>query len=175
MRSGLLLLGAPSPGRAEETLDAYVRSISQLAQPCAVGSEPPRPCRTARIRARGSASRSADRSQPAATSLQDITAQFNGQQSSPGLPSAADPLAWLYGLSDPKQQTRSPAARPTQPGPESDLQAAPGPLAAVPRLGPPSVPGRSQRSRRRVALHCSVMRGRPGRPQRPCLPVIYEL
>ncbi|XP_025953201.2 protein DEPP1 [Dromaius novaehollandiae] len=190
MRSGLLLIGScltpevplpgtTNPGKAEEPLDAYVRSISQLAQPCSAGSEPPRPCRAPRARARGTPSRSSDKGQPSATSLQDITAQFNGQQSSPGLRGAADPLAWLYGLSDPKQQMRSPASCPSQPAPESDLQAAPGPFGIAPKPGAPFVPGQSscrwQRSRRRAALPGSAIKGRPGRPQNSRLPVIYEL
>uniref|UniRef100_A0A8B9PHJ4 Uncharacterized protein n=1 Tax=Apteryx owenii TaxID=8824 RepID=A0A8B9PHJ4_APTOW len=190
MRSGLLLIGScltpgvplpgtTNPGKAEEPLDAYVRSISQLAQPCSVGSEPLRPCRALQARARGTPSWSSDKGQPSATSLQDITAQFNGQQSSLGLPSAADPLAWLYGLLDPKQQMRTPASSPSQPAPESDLQAAPRPFSTAPKLGAPSVPGqrscRWQRSHRRAALPGSVSKGWPGRHQNSCLPVIYEL
>nr|XP_009681504.1 PREDICTED: protein DEPP [Struthio camelus australis] len=166
-------------GALSEAWEVPVPAFSQLAQPCSAGSEPLCPCRAPRARARGTLSRSNDKGQPSATSLQDITAQFNGQQSSLGLPSAADPLAWLYGLSDPKQQMRSPASHPSEPAPESDLQATPRLFSTAPKLGAPSVPGerscRWQRSRRRAALPGSAIKGRPGRPHNSCLPVIYEL
>lgn len=96
---------------ASPSLDDYVRSICQLAQPTSVldkvtarsrSSRPHRPARTS------------EKSDPAA-SLQDSTASFSGQQ--PTLPSAGttDPLDWLFGESQRKETNRRDLLRRTGP------------------------------------------------------------
>ncbi|XP_065264283.1 protein DEPP1 [Emys orbicularis] len=100
----MLFLGG-SHAQAKEPLaglDEYVQSISQLAQPSLLSSGLPCPCQSSqnkphkpqRAQAKGNAA-----------SLQDITAQFNQQHSPLGLTGSADPLAWLFGLSEAKEQS----------------------------------------------------------------------
>lgn len=201
-----------SPARAEEPLaglEEYVRSISQLAQPCSLSGALPCPCQGSQAkpyrfqRARGKAPRSGvaplgpEKEQGNAPSLQDITAQFNGQHSPPELTAGADPLAWLFGLSAVKEPSPglrrrvcpAPRCSPTATdagGSEVAPQSAPGnPGATAGHSGAahkPSGPApplerrcRWQRSRRRPALPGCAARGRPGRAQSARLPVIYEL
>lgn len=93
------------------SLDDYVRSICQLAQPTSVldkattRSRPSRPHRPAWA---------SEKSHPAA-SLQDSTASFSHQQ--PTLPSAGttDPLDWLFGESQRKKTNRRDLPRRTGP------------------------------------------------------------
>uniref|UniRef100_A0A8D2AWA9 DEPP autophagy regulator 1 n=1 Tax=Sciurus vulgaris TaxID=55149 RepID=A0A8D2AWA9_SCIVU len=96
---------------ASPSLDDYVRSICQLAQPTSVldkvtaRSRPSRPHRPAQ---------DSEKSHPEA-SLQDSTAGFSGQQ--PTLPSAGttDPLDWLFGESKRKEMNRRDLPRRTGP------------------------------------------------------------
>lgn len=96
---------------ASPSLDDYVRSICQLAQPTSVLDEaaararPSRPHRPAR---------SCEKSRPTG-SLRDITTRFSGQQ--PALPGAspADPLDWLFGESQEKRPSRRDLPRSTAP------------------------------------------------------------
>uniref|UniRef100_A0A8C3YV11 DEPP autophagy regulator 1 n=1 Tax=Catagonus wagneri TaxID=51154 RepID=A0A8C3YV11_9CETA len=94
---------------ASPSLDDYVRSICQLAQPTSVLDEA-----AARAWARRPhrPSRSCEKSHPA-VSLRDITTHFSGQQ--PALPRAgtADPLDWLFGESQEKQPSRRDLPRRT--------------------------------------------------------------
>ncbi|XP_055986480.1 protein DEPP1 [Sorex fumeus] len=88
---------------ASPSLDDYVRSIRQLAQPTSVLEEA-----GARARPRRSLRRPAgglEKSCPTG-SLQDITAHFSGQQPAPPSDSTADPLDWLFGESQEKQPSR---------------------------------------------------------------------
>ncbi|KAG8523618.1 Protein DEPP1 [Galemys pyrenaicus] len=126
MRSRLLLSVAPlptiretseemlpgAPGRdppASPSLDDYVRSICQLAQPASVLEEaaasarPHRPHRPAR----------AYRKNSLTESLQDITARLT-------LPGAgtADPLDWLFGGSQDKPPSKKALSRRTGPSAE---------------------------------------------------------
>ncbi|XP_067390384.1 protein DEPP1 [Emydura macquarii macquarii] len=201
-----------SHAQAEEPLgglDEYVRSISQLAQPSLLSSGLLCPCQSSQNKPRrpqrawgkaawrGVAPCSLETVQANAASLQDITAQFNGQHSPQGLTGSADPLAWLFGLSEPREQSlgprrqASPAPCSSQTAADADcpaalLQTAGGSLSAssdpsntAQRLNGLALPlerrCRWQRSRRRAALPSGVMRGRPSRAQSTCLPVIYEL
>ncbi|XP_029788015.1 protein DEPP1 [Suricata suricatta] len=95
-------LGSPS-------LDDYVKSICQLAQPTSVLdttapraqlSRPPQPAQAF------------EKSRPT-ESLQDITARFSGQQPAAPRGGVADPLDWLYGESREKQPSRRDPARQT--------------------------------------------------------------
>ncbi|XP_047557714.1 protein DEPP1 [Lutra lutra] len=126
MRSRLLLPVAPlptiqetleemlpgGPGQeppASPSLDDYVKSICQLAQPTSVldvatgRSQPGRTPRPAR----------AFKKSPPPESLQDITTRFSGQQ--PALPGdgTADPLDWLFGESQEKKSSRREQPRRT--------------------------------------------------------------
>ncbi|XP_006147739.1 protein DEPP1 [Tupaia chinensis] len=108
--------GQEPPG--SPTLDDYVRSICQLAQPTSLLDEAPacsqlgRPHRPAR----------ACEKNPPASSLQDITSHFSGQQ--PTLPAAGttDPLDWLFGESQEKQPNRrtGPSSGPWGPHRQTD-------------------------------------------------------
>lgn len=94
---------------ASPSLDDYVRSICQLAQPTSVldkvtaRSQPSRPHRPAW---------NSEKSHPAG-SLQDRTANFSGQQTT--LPSAGttDPLDWLFGESQRRETNRRDLPRRT--------------------------------------------------------------
>ncbi|KAM5139642.1 protein DEPP1 [Callospermophilus lateralis] len=96
---------------ASPSLDDYVRSICQLAQPTSLldkvtaRSQPSRPHRSAQ---------SSKKSHPAA-SLQDNTASFSGQQST--LPSAGttDPLDWIFGESQRNETNKRDLLRRTGP------------------------------------------------------------
>ncbi|XP_010587595.2 protein DEPP1 [Loxodonta africana] len=94
----------PSP-----SLDDYVRSICQLAQPASVLDEAPAGDRPSRLHR---PARACERSHPA-MSLQDIPTCFSGQ--GPLLPrvGTADPLDWLFGESQEKQPTRKDLLRRT--------------------------------------------------------------
>ncbi|EPY90182.1 protein DEPP [Camelus ferus] len=102
---------------ASPSLDDYVRSICQLAQPTSVLDEaaararPSRPHRPAR---------SCEKSRPTG-SLRDITTRFSGQQ--PALPGAspADPLDWLFGESQEKRPNSELPARNTGKGPQTAI------------------------------------------------------
>ncbi|XP_024066125.1 protein DEPP1 [Terrapene carolina triunguis] len=115
----MLFLGG-SHAQAKEPLaglDEYVQSISQLAQPSLLSSGLPCPCQSsqnkphkpqrarAKVARSGVALPSPEKVQGNAASLQDITAQFNQQHSPLGLTGSADPLAWLFGLSEAKEQS----------------------------------------------------------------------
>ncbi|XP_074856053.1 protein DEPP1 [Carettochelys insculpta] len=207
--TGELLGAGGSPVQAEEPLaglEEYVRSISQLAQPPSLGSGLPSPCpskphRPPRARGRvawsGVTPPSPEEARGNAASLQDITAQFNGQHGPQGPPGSADPLAWLFGLSEATEQSPSPRRRASPSPCSSQRVASAGCPAATPQsargsLGAASHPGstapkpsgpapaperrfRWQRWRRRPALASGAVRGRPSRAQGARLPVIYEL
>ncbi|XP_075866318.1 protein DEPP1 [Microcebus murinus] len=96
---------------ASPSLDDYVRSICQLAQPTSVLDEATAlgrswpPHQLAQV---------CEKSSPA-PALQDITARFSGQQ--PTLPEAntVDPLDWLFGESQEKLPSRRDLPRRTGP------------------------------------------------------------
>ncbi|KAM9134707.1 protein DEPP1 [Pangshura tecta] len=207
----MLVLGG-SHAKAEEPLaglDEYVQSISQLAQPSSLSSvlscpcqsiqnKPHKPQRTrAKVAQSGVALPNPEKVQGKAASLQDITAQFNQQHSPLGLPGCTDPLAWLFGLSETKEQSPGPRKRvslaphssqtATDPGcpaaPQQtawgNLSATSDPSNAAQKVSGPALPlerrCRWQRLRRRPTFPSCVVRGRPSRAQSTCLPVIYEL
>ncbi|XP_050816296.1 protein DEPP1 [Gopherus flavomarginatus] len=207
----MLFLGG-SHAQAEEPLaglDEYVQSISQLAQPSSLSSGLPCPCQNsqnkpdkpqrarAKVAQSGVALPSPEKVQDNAASLQDITAQFNQQHSPLGLTGCTDPLAWLFGLSEAKEQSPglrrrvSPAPCYSQTATDTGCPAAPqqtargnlsapsDPSSAAQKLSGPAPPlerrCRWQRSRRRPAFPSCVVRGRPSRAQSTRLPVIYEL
>ncbi|XP_032288331.1 protein DEPP1 [Phoca vitulina] len=94
---------------ASPSLNDYVKSICQLAQPTSVldvataraqPSRSPRPARTFQ------------KSCPA-ESLRDITTRFSGQQPAPPGDGTADPLAWLFGESQEKRPSRRDPPRRT--------------------------------------------------------------
>lgn len=94
---------------ASPSLDDYVKSICQLAQPTSVldaaaaraqVGRPPQPAG------------SFEKSGPP-ESLQDITTRFSGQQPAPPRDGAADPLDWLYGESQEKRPSRRNPVRRT--------------------------------------------------------------
>ncbi|XP_069315981.1 protein DEPP1 [Eulemur rufifrons] len=93
-------LGQEPP--ASPSLDDYVRSICQLAQPTSVLDEA---TALGRPRPPDQLAQACEKSSPA-PSLQDITARCSGQQ--PTLPEAntADPLDWLFGESQEKLSSR---------------------------------------------------------------------
>ncbi|XP_076980670.1 protein DEPP1 [Tamandua tetradactyla] len=111
------LPGGPMPEPpSSPSLDDYVRSICQLAQPTLAldtaqgGVCPGRPRRPARASGKSRLS----------VSLQDITACFSGQQPPLPGPGSADPLDWLFGESQEKQpSTKGPLWRT---GPCADSQ-----------------------------------------------------
>ncbi|XP_038266706.1 protein DEPP1 [Dermochelys coriacea] len=210
--TGEMLFVGGSHTQAEEPLaglDEYVQSISQLAQPSSLASGLPCPCQGSQNkphklqRARGKVARSgvalpsAEKVQGNAASLQDITAQFNQQHNLQGLTGSADPLAWLFGLSEAKEQSpglqtrASPASHSSQMATDAGCPAAPqqtaqgnlsvtsDPSSAARKLSSPAPPlerrCRWQRSRRRPALPSCAVRGRPSQAQSARLPVIYEL
>ncbi|XP_004466864.1 protein DEPP1 [Dasypus novemcinctus] len=159
----------PSP-----SLDDYVRSICQLAQPASAldtapaGGCPGRPHRLARACRKG---------RPA-TSLQDITAHFSGQQPPPPGPGSADPLDWLFGESQEKRPSPKGPLRRTGPtaGPcglrrqmdPGKARTAGRPPARPPRDGPPSSE-RASAFPHRARPHSLL------RTLHPHLPAIQEL
>ncbi|XP_008561989.1 PREDICTED: protein DEPP isoform X1 [Galeopterus variegatus] len=108
---------------ASPSLDDYVKSICQLAQPTSVldqAIDPGRPRRPHRPA-------QACENSCTAASLQDITAHVSGQQPTLPAPGTADPLGWLFGESQEKQPSRrdmprrtSPAAGPWGPHRQTD-------------------------------------------------------
>ncbi|XP_037352540.1 protein DEPP1 [Talpa occidentalis] len=100
---------------ASPSLDDYVKSICQLAQPTSLLEEAAasvRPCRPHRPV-------KACQKNSLTDSLQDITTRFSGQQ--PTLPGAgtADPLDWLFGESQEKLPSRNDLSRRTGPSADS--------------------------------------------------------
>ncbi|XP_019300549.2 protein DEPP1 [Panthera pardus] len=94
---------------ASPSLDDYVKSICQLAQPTSVLDaataraqlgRPPQPAQ-------------AFETSCPTESLRDITTCFSGQQPAPPRDGAADPLDWLYGESQEKQPSRRDPPRRT--------------------------------------------------------------
>nr|XP_033697484.1 protein DEPP1 isoform X1 [Tursiops truncatus]XP_033697485.1 protein DEPP1 isoform X1 [Tursiops truncatus] len=176
---------------ASPSLDDYVKSICQLAQPTSVPDEaaarvrPSRPHRPARSREKSCTT----------GSLQDITTRFSGQQ--PTLPGAStvDPLDWLFGES----QENRPSGRdmPRRTGSSADpwascRQTDSGKARGAPRgrLSDVRVPGHSLLRPQRDWRQCSQASGQPGQDAvsptspRPSsilrtlylhLPVIHEL
>ncbi|XP_073209196.1 protein DEPP1 isoform X1 [Lepidochelys kempii] len=210
--TGEMLFVGGSHAQAEEPLaglDEYVQSISQLAQPSSLSSGLPCPCQGSQNkphklqRAQGKVAQSGvalpspEKVQGNAASLQDITAQFNQQHNLQGLTGSADPLAWLFGFSEAKEQSpglrkrASPSSHSSQTATDAGCPAAPqqtaqgnlsatsDPSSAARKLSGPALPlerrCRWQRTRRRPALPSCVVRGRPSRAQSARLPVIYEL
>ncbi|XP_058398924.1 protein DEPP1 [Diceros bicornis minor] len=106
--------GSGQEAPASPSLDDYVRSICQLAQPTSVLDmatarvRPSRPHRTAPA---------CEKSCPTG-SLQDITTHFSGQQPAVPGPGTADPLDWLFGESQEKRPSRRDSPRRT--GPSAD-------------------------------------------------------
>ncbi|XP_036684104.1 protein DEPP1 [Balaenoptera musculus] len=176
---------------ASPSLDDYVKSICQLAQPTSVPDEaaarvrPRRPHRPARSREKSCTP----------GSLQDITTRFSGQQ--PTLPGAStvDPLDWLFGES----QENRPSGRdmPRRTGSSADpwascRQTDSGKARGAPRgrLSDVRAPGHSLLRLQRDWHQCSQASGLPGQDAvsptspRPSsvlrtlylhLPVIHEL
>lgn len=176
---------------ASPSLDDYVKSICQLAQPTSVPDEaaarvrPSRPHRPARSREKSCTT----------GSLQDITTRFSGQQ--PTLPGAStvDPLDWLFGES----QENRPSGRdmPRRTGSSADpwascRQTDSGKARGAPRgrLSDVRAPGHSPLRLQRDWHQCSQASGQPGQDAvsptspRPSsvlrtlylhLPVIHEL
>ncbi|XP_004607432.2 protein DEPP1 [Sorex araneus] len=103
-----LAMGSGLEPPASPSLDDYVRSICQLAQPTSVLEEagararPRRPLRVGGL----------EKCCPTG-SLQDITAHFSGQQPAPPKASTTDPLDWLFGESQEKQPSRREMLRRT--------------------------------------------------------------
>lgn len=99
---------------ASLSLDDYMRSICQLAQPTSVQEES-----AARVQPSRSPWPFRAREKSCSTgSLQDITTRFSSQQ--PALPEAgnADPLDWLFGQSQEKQPSWK--YQPRRTGPSAD-------------------------------------------------------
>lgn len=94
---------------ASPSLDDYVKSICQLAQPTSVldmataRAQPSRTLRPAQ----------AFKKNCPTESLQDITTHFSGQQPAPTRDCTADPLDWLFGDSQEKQPSRRDPPRTT--------------------------------------------------------------
>ncbi|XP_045665869.1 protein DEPP1 [Ursus americanus] len=94
---------------ASPSLDDYVKSICELAQPTSVldvataGARPSRNPRPAR----------ASKKSCPAESLQDITTRFSGQQPAPPGDGTVDPLDWLFGESQEKRPSRRDPPRRT--------------------------------------------------------------
>lgn len=105
----MLPVGPGEEPPASPSLDDYVRSICQLAQPTSVLDEAAAWARPRRPHRPG---RSCEKSRSDG-SLQDITTHFSGQQ--PVLPRAgpADPLDWLFGESQEKRPSRRDLPRRT--------------------------------------------------------------
>lgn len=95
-------LGSPS-------LDDYVKSICQLAQPTSVLDAVTAKDQLSRT---PQSARAFKKSCPT-ESLQDITTRFSGQQPAVPRDGAADPLDWLYGESQEKRPSRRDPARRT--------------------------------------------------------------
>uniref|UniRef100_A0A8C2RZ57 DEPP1 autophagy regulator n=1 Tax=Capra hircus TaxID=9925 RepID=A0A8C2RZ57_CAPHI len=170
--------GAGEEPPASPSLEDYVRSICQLAQPTSVLDEtaarvrisrPPRPAR------------SCAKSSPAG-SLQDITTRSTGQQPSLPRTGPVDPLDWLFGESQEKQPSRRDVPRRT--GPSAD------PWASRRQTDSGKAPGHSLQRTSRDWHQCSQASGQPGQdvgsPASPRhssilrtlylhLPVIHEL
>ncbi|XP_057593341.1 protein DEPP1 [Hippopotamus amphibius kiboko] len=176
---------------ASPSLDDYVKSICQLAQPTSMLDEaaarvqPSRPHRPARSREKSCST----------GSLQDITTRFSGQQ--PALPGTGtvDPLDWLFG----KSQEKQPSSRdlPRRTGPSADPRAScrqmdSGKTRGAPRgrLSDARAPGHSLPRPLRDWHQCSQISMKPGQDAasstspRPSsilrtlylhLPVIHEL
>lgn len=97
-----MLPGSGQEPPASPSLDDYVKSICQLAQPATVLEESRATTRPKR--AQGPA-RSCEKSCPAA-SLQDISTCFKCQQPDMLGVGTVDPLDWLFGASQEKQPSR---------------------------------------------------------------------
>ncbi|XP_044515071.1 protein DEPP1 [Gracilinanus agilis] len=129
---------------SSQSLDDYVKSICQLAQPTSVldGAQrlpynrPRRPCK---LRGKTfndvSLASHSEKSCPT-SSLQDITARFSGQNPTLPLGNNTDPLDWLFGESQPKRQSWKDALRRT--GSATD----PSPLHKQTETGKSRVPRR---------------------------------
>lgn len=183
--------GAGEEPPASPSLDDYVKSICQLAQPTSVLDEAAARVRTSRPHR---PARSCAKSCPTG-SLQDITTRFTGQQ--PSLPGTGtvDPLDWLFGESQEKQPSRRDVPRRTGPSADpwaSRRQMDSGKAPATPRgrLSDAKDPGHSLQRTSRDWHRCSQASGQPGQDAgsptspRPSsilrtlylhLPVIHEL
>lgn len=180
--------GAGEEPPASPSLDDYVRSIRQLAQPTSVLDEAAVRVRTSRPHR---PTRSCAKSCPTG-SLQDITTRFTGQQ--PSLPGTGtvDPLDWLFGESQEKQPSRRDMPRRTGPSADpwaSRRQMDSGKAPATPRgrLSDAKAPRHSLQRTSRDWHRCSQASGQPaGSPTSPRpssilrtvylhLPVIHEL
>nr|XP_014715195.2 protein DEPP1 isoform X1 [Equus asinus] len=164
---------------ASPSLDDYVRSICQLAQPTSVLDmatarvRPSRPHRTARA---------CEKSCPPG-SLQDITTHFSAQQPAAPRPGTADPLDWLFGESQEKRPSRRELPRMTGPsaeprGPRRQMDSSNAWRAHKGRLGDARMP--------RHSLARPLRDGHQDTPNSRCpssvlrtlclqLPVIHEL
>ncbi|XP_007478166.2 protein DEPP1 [Monodelphis domestica] len=127
--SEMLLLGGTQAKSDElqsdllssQSLDDYVKSICQLAQPTSVldGAQRlpyTRPWRPCKLRGKtfndASLASHSEKSCPT-SSLQDITARFSGQNLTLPLGNNTDPLDWLFGESQTKRQSWKDALRRT--------------------------------------------------------------
>ncbi|XP_027703202.1 protein DEPP1 [Vombatus ursinus] len=106
---------------SSQSLDDYVKSICQLAQPTSVldGAQrlpynrPRKPCRLRGKTFNDVAAASHSEKSSPTSSLQDITARFSGQHPTLTLGDNIDPLDWLFGESQPKRQSWKDALRRT--------------------------------------------------------------
>ncbi|XP_068927353.1 protein DEPP1 [Petaurus breviceps papuanus] len=111
----------PSDLLSSQSLDDYVKSICQLAQPTSVldGAQrlpynrPRKPCRFRGKTFSDVPSASHGEKPSPASSLQDITARFSGQHPPLTLGNNIDPLDWLFGESQPKRQSWKDSLRRT--------------------------------------------------------------